>query len=115
MTSSQHGDATLTVEPHGGHMEVRIDVGTVHVIMTDREFRDVLRCARVEYVSMFMWPVPDPVRPHPSSEAETARRCQYCGHKLAQIFDVDGAWCSDEHQRFDRGNEETWWRKAVEG
>jgi hypothetical protein len=42
------------------------------------------------------------------------RMCQYCGENPAVVFDVDGAWCDSNCQRNDRGNEETWWRKAVQ-
>lgn len=34
------------------------------------------------------------------------RRCQYCGDN-AEIFDITGAWCTDEHRRFDRDSETT--------
>lgn len=39
-------------------------------------------------------------------------RCQYCGAH-AEIWDIDGSWCTPEHQHMDRGAETTWWRKAV--
>ncbi|WP_158074121.1 hypothetical protein [Micromonospora sp. CB01531] len=54
------------------------------------------------------WPNP-PQLPNPP---RTDRRCQYCG-KTAEVFDVDGAWCTPEHQTFDRQSEITIWRKAV--
>lgn len=53
------------------------------------------------------WPTP-PQLPNPPR----TRRCQYCG-KPAEVFDVDGAWCTPEHQRFDRQSEITYWRQAV--
>jgi lysyl-tRNA synthetase class I len=40
-------------------------------------------------------------------------RCQNCG-KPAHIHDIDGSWCDYECQILDRGNETTWWRRAME-
>ena len=54
--------------------------------------------------------LPGPQMPMPGPDA---RRCQYCGQR-AEVFDVDGAWCTPEHQRYDRQSESTYWRKAVE-
>lgn len=38
--------------------------------------------------------------------------CQYC-NKPAEIFDIDGCWCTPECQRHDRQSEITVWRRAV--
>lgn len=58
--------------------------------------------------------MPGPNMPMPGPDTITAaRRCQYCG-KPAEVFDVDGEWCTPEHQRYDRQSETTYWRKAVE-
>ena len=56
------------------------------------------------------WPSPDP---NPLPNPPSIRRCQYCGQR-AEVFDVDGAWCTPEHQTYDRQSETTYWRKAVE-
>lgn len=37
------------------------------------------------------------------------RMCQYCGSRLAQIYDLDGAWCGDECQHNDRVSEYRGW------
>jgi hypothetical protein len=112
MTSTQHGLAALSEDLFLGSRAVQVTVHGESMLMSDREFRDVLACARDLFPSMFQWPLPEPVKPHPSPEAARAERCNYCP-ALAQIFDETGRWCSDEHRRFDRGNEETWWRKAA--
>jgi len=31
----------------------------------------------------------------------------------AEEFDIDGRWCTPEHQTFDRQSEKTFWAKAV--
>lgn len=40
------------------------------------------------------------------------RWCQYCTHP-AQVFDIDGCWCSPGCRDLDRQSEVTQWRKAV--
>lgn len=58
------------------------------------------------------------VKPIPIPEAsprpiEDVRWCQYCGTQRADVFDIDGSWCSPEHRTFDRQSETTWWRDAA--
>jgi len=32
-------------------------------------------------------------------------RCDYCGRSGAKLVAVDGKWCGDAHQRYDRQSE----------
>ncbi len=47
--------------------------------------------------------------------ATTELLCQYGGVLCppAEIFDIDGRWCTYEHQSFDRMSEITVWRQAA--
>ena len=38
------------------------------------------------------------------------RCCQWCSQP-AEVYDVDGSWCSPEHRDMDRQSETTVWRR----
>lgn len=111
VTTAHHGTATVTIDVHHGHLEAVIEVEGQKLIVADAQSRDLTRCLVDLYPSLDPNRKPAHLRPEP--EILDARMCQYCGQKFAQIFDVDGAWCGDEHQAYDRQSESTWWRKSV--
>lgn len=94
MTSTQHGLAELTEDVFEGAMAVTIKVHGEKLMMADAEFRDVLRCARDLFPSMFQWPLPAPeVRREPASPFPL---CIQCGHKVAQVISGEDRFCGDE-------------------
>lgn len=56
---SAHGLAAITENLYLGAMAVEVTVHGQALLMSDREFRDVLLCARDLFPSMFAWPLPE--------------------------------------------------------
>jgi hypothetical protein len=112
VTSSlaHYGDATLTVEVHDGLIEYVLDLdhiqllddaprGHIRIRFADAGARDTAHCFADVFPYSYVHP---PLKPHPAPGAAEARRCDYCHHKLAQIFDGDRGWCGIECQVNDR-------------
>lgn len=94
MTSSHHGLADVSENLFMGSMAVQITVHGESMLMSDREFRDVLLCARDLFPSMFQWPLPAPeVKREPASPFPL---CAQCGHKVAQVRGNEDRFCGDE-------------------
>lgn len=91
MTSTQHGLASVAENLFMGSMAVEIKVHGESLLMSDREFRDVLACARELFPSMFQWPLPAPEAKR--EPAAPFPLCLQCGHKVAQVI---GRFCGDE-------------------
>lgn len=131
MTTSKHGLALLEEDVFEGHMAVRVVVHGETLMMSDQEFRDLMRCAADLFPSML--PVREPARvtfsaPAPivprlprkeccglelgeKCECTQVRMCQQCGFRKATVFDIDGQWCDDECQRNDRVSEMRGWAR----
>ena len=55
-------------------------------------------------------PPPQPGNPFPAPPWPGPRCCQWCS-RPAEVYDVDGSWCSPEHRDMDRQSEMTVWRR----
>lgn len=123
MTSSHHGTATLTEDVYDGTMAVVVEVHGEKLMMSDREFRDLLLCAYDLFPSAFQWSPDityqrvgneraaedgDPTATLPEG-VDGYRFCRQCGHKLAQIPQENPVFCGDECEHNWRQSEYRGW------
>lgn len=90
MTASTHGLATVEEDVFEGHMAVKVVVHGETLMMSDREFRDLLLCASDLFPSMM--PVREPARlggsvvpPGPDVFELPTKSC--CGLILGEVCD----------------------------
>lgn len=106
--TAHHGDATVTLEFHHGHLEAVIDIEGQRLVVGDQQNRDLMLCLADLYPSLL--PMREPAQVAAYTRAadngdpnatlpegvDGYRLCRQCGHKLAQIPQEDPVFCGDE-------------------
>ena len=128
MTSSHHGDTTVSHELHDGLSEFLIDIdhaqlvvddpatGHARVLVTDRQFRDLMLCGGDLVPSMRQWSphvqyakASPPQQPPASEPFVEFTMCRQCGHRVAQIPVEHPTFCGDECEHNWRQSEYRGW------